>query len=60
MTNLKDESDSDDSAPEAISFGASKLENVQQAMKVKEQVSLRFKSILQITSLFYMPLFCFR
>jgi hypothetical protein len=42
MTNLKNESDDDDSAPESISFDTSKQENAQQALKVKEQVDFSF------------------
>ena len=36
-----DESDSDDSAPESISFKASKLENTKKAVQVKKQVSYK-------------------
>lgn len=35
----QEESDGDDSAPETISFDASKTDNIVQSQKIKEQVT---------------------
>ncbi len=42
MTNISnnDASDSDDSAPESISFDTGKLKTTEETLKVKEQVSI--------------------
>lgn len=39
INNSGHESDSDDSSPESISFGASKLETTEQNIKIKDQIN---------------------
>ena len=46
MTNIKNDSDSDDSAPDSISFDKSKLENAKQSFQIKEQVLNKRKIFL--------------
>lgn len=39
MINSTHESDSDDSAPESVSFGTSKIESTEKSTKIKEQIN---------------------